>query len=171
MLLRLIVRLVVIKKPQWDDYTILLAVVGTVAYLIEILVGGANGMGTPVNTLTLSEKVIFMKMIFSIEVTYYIIVGLVKVSILFAYLRFGMCSQSVAPCWCRGLFYFMQLMNVGSPETIISTSLLLYHSIPIGFHDRLYHCNVDTVHSSQQAMGLRRNGKGHMFQTHRGLVL
>lgn len=100
MALRLLVRLFVIKNPQWDDYTILLAVAGTVAYLAEILVGGANGLGTPVSSLTLPESVTFMKAIFSIEVTYYIIVGLVKISILFAYLRFGMCSHDIAP-WCH----------------------------------------------------------------------
>lgn len=98
-LLRLIVRLFVIRNTQWDDYTILLAVVATVAYLAEILIAGANGLGVPVTSLPLAESVTFMKAIFSIELTYYIIAGLVKISICFAYLRFGICSQYIAP-WC-----------------------------------------------------------------------
>lgn len=97
MLLRLLIRIFVVRKPQWDDYTILMAVVFTLGYLAELLVGGAKGMGAPFQSLTISEMVTFMKVIFSVEVTYYVIVNLVKISILLAYLRFGMYSRHIAP--------------------------------------------------------------------------
>lgn len=95
--LRLFIRFFVVKKPQWDDYTILLAIVLTLGYMAELVIGGAKGMGTPFRSLTISEMVTFMKVVFSIEVTYYILVNLVKISILLAYLRFGMCSRHSAP--------------------------------------------------------------------------
>lgn len=97
MLLRLLIRIFVVKKPQWDDYTILMAVIVTFGYMAELLVSGTKGMGTPSHSLTISEMVAFMKVIFSIEVTYYVIVNIVKISILLAYLRFGMCSRHIAP--------------------------------------------------------------------------
>lgn len=88
-LLRLILRLFIIRSPGWDDLTIALAVVATFGYLAELIVAGPNGMDIPSTSLTTEKTAEFMKIVVSIEMTYYLIVGLVKISILFAYLRFG----------------------------------------------------------------------------------
>lgn len=90
MLVRLFIRFCVVRKPGWDDVAIVLAVVVTFGYLGELIIGGANGMGFPSTSLTLNKMEIFLKNVVAIEITYYVIVGLVKISILFVYLRFGM---------------------------------------------------------------------------------
>lgn len=96
MLLRLFIRFFVIRKPGWDDLTIVLAVVVTFGYLAQILIAGPNGFGVPTSSLTLDEMTRFMKGAVAVEITYYLIVGLVKISILFVYLRFGMHPYSMA---------------------------------------------------------------------------
>ena len=57
--------------------------------MAEILVGRNNGMGFPMGTLSLENMVNLMKITLAIQVTYYIAVAAIKISILLMYLRFG----------------------------------------------------------------------------------
>ncbi|KKA28161.1 hypothetical protein TD95_004284 [Thielaviopsis punctulata] len=89
MLIRLMIRCLVIRKPGWDDLTITAAYLAAVAYVIELYYGKANHIGFPMTTLTYENMVELMKITLAIEITYYITVSLIKISILLMYLRFG----------------------------------------------------------------------------------
>lgn len=94
--MRSLIRFILIRSPWWDDYTAILASIFTFGYLAELLVSGANGLGSPATTLTMDQMIAFLKVTLSVEITYYVIVGLVKTSILFTYLRFGMWDPVLA---------------------------------------------------------------------------
>lgn len=96
-ILRLILRFCLIQKPGWDDLTVALAVVATFGYLAEVIVSGPNGVVILSGTSTLEKMVDFIKILVSIEATYYLTVGLVKISILLAYLRFGELASRNVP--------------------------------------------------------------------------
>lgn len=89
-LLRTLVRSLIIRRPSYDDYLMLLALVFTIGYMVEILIGRANHVGFPASLLTVENKVKLLKDALAIEVTYWIILGFIKISILCMYLRFGM---------------------------------------------------------------------------------
>lgn len=72
-----------------DDYTIVVAVFLTIGYMLEIFLEKENRIGFPALTLTTDQMVNQLKVTLSIEVTYYCIVGFIKMSILYLYLRFG----------------------------------------------------------------------------------
>lgn len=57
--------------------------------MAEILFARNQGMGMPMGTLSLENMVNLMKITLAIQVTYYIAVASIKVSILLMYLRFG----------------------------------------------------------------------------------
>lgn len=90
--MRLIIRFFVIRRPSYDDYAIIVALVFIVGYMIEILVAKANHIGFPAATLTIDDKSSLLKDALAIEVTYHMIVGFIKISILCMYLRFGKLS-------------------------------------------------------------------------------
>lgn len=75
-----------------DDYTIIAALFFTIGYMLEILLEKANNIGFPASALTADMMLMQMKLTLTIEVTYYLIVGFIKVSIIYLYLRFGMLS-------------------------------------------------------------------------------
>lgn len=93
-LLRIAIRSFVIRKPGMDDYTIVVAVFLIIGYMLEILLGRENKIGFPASTLAMDEMTNQLKVTLSIEVTYYCIVGFIKMSILYLYLRFGKFVQS-----------------------------------------------------------------------------
>lgn len=72
-----------------DDYTILAALFFVIGYMLEILLLKENGIGFPSATLTTEMAVKSLKITLAIEATYYMIVGSIKVSIIYLYLRFG----------------------------------------------------------------------------------
>lgn len=76
-----------------DDYSILVALTFTIGYMLEILVLKANHMGFPSSTITEEMAVTQLKVTLAVEATYYMIVGAIKASIVYLYLRFGMFSQ------------------------------------------------------------------------------
>lgn len=88
-MVRAIIRFSLIRTPGWDDHTMLLAMVFTFGYLAQLIVSGENGLGSPAITLTMNQMLSFLKTVLAIEITYYLIVGSIKISILFTYLRFG----------------------------------------------------------------------------------
>lgn len=58
--------------------------------MIEVLVGKANHIGFPSATLSTENMVNLLKNTLAIQVTYYVCVSTIKISILCMYLRFGM---------------------------------------------------------------------------------
>lgn len=86
---RSLIRFVIVRKPGLDEYTILVALFFTVGYMIEILILRANHVGFPASTLTKDNMLGLLQTTLAIEVTYYLIVGFIKTSILCMYLRFG----------------------------------------------------------------------------------
>lgn len=88
-LVRSILRFLVITRPSYDDYTIILAQVFNIGCMVEVLVAKANHIGFPAATLTPRNMVSLLKIALALEVTYHTIVGFVKISILCLYLRFG----------------------------------------------------------------------------------
>lgn len=88
-LVRLIIRFIVIRNPGADDFTIILAILLTLGYLIVILIDRDNHVGFPATDLTTDEMLTQVKLTLAIEVIYYMIVGSIKTSILYMYLRFG----------------------------------------------------------------------------------
>lgn len=72
-----------------DDYTIIVALFFTIGYVFEILISKANHIGFPQSTLTTDMVLTLLKTTLAIEATYYMIVGSIKTSIVYLYLRFG----------------------------------------------------------------------------------
>lgn len=62
----------------------------TLGYMAEILVARSNGIGFAATTLGFDQMVSLLKVALAVEVVYTVIVALIKISILFMYLRFGM---------------------------------------------------------------------------------
>ncbi|KUI53466.1 hypothetical protein VP1G_00890 [Cytospora mali] len=89
-LVRFIIRFFMIHCPSYDDYAILVAVVFSIGYMVEILVAKENHIGFPASSLTLDNMFNLLKDALAIEVTYNITIGFVKVSILCMYLRFAL---------------------------------------------------------------------------------
>lgn len=102
-LLRSVVRFVMIRNPGMDDYTIIMALFFTIGYMLEIVLEKVYNIGFPASTLTTEMMLMQLKLTLSIEVTYYLIVGSIKVSIIYLYLRFGKAHPlSYILCVCRG---------------------------------------------------------------------
>lgn len=97
--MRSLIRFVIVRKPGYDEYTILVALFFTVGYMIEILILRANHVGFPASTLTTDNMLGILQTTLAVEVTYYLIVGFIKTSILCMYLRFGTLKPS-APEHC-----------------------------------------------------------------------
>ncbi|KAL5624295.1 hypothetical protein BROUX41_004355 [Berkeleyomyces rouxiae] len=62
---------------------------GIVAYMVQLFIGRSNHIGFPMETLSLDNMTTLMKVTLGIEVTYYLIVSFIKISILLMYLRFA----------------------------------------------------------------------------------
>lgn len=87
--MRVIIRAFVMRKPGMDDYTIVAAVCLTLGYTIEILLEKHHRIGFPASTLTTAQMQSQLKVTLSIQVTYPLVVGFIKTSIVYLYLRFG----------------------------------------------------------------------------------
>lgn len=87
---RSLIRFVIVRKPGYDEYTIIVALFFTIGYMIEILILRADHVGFPASTLTVDNMLGILQTTLAVEVTYYLIVGFIKTSILCMYLRFGM---------------------------------------------------------------------------------
>lgn len=96
-LMRIILRFFVIRNPGMDDYTIVIATFFTVGYMLEILLQKENKIGFPGSTLTMDQMVNQLKVTLAIEATYYLIVGFIKMSIIYLYLRFGTFGPPMRP--------------------------------------------------------------------------
>lgn len=94
--LRSVVRCFILRNFWWDDFTIIGAIVFTLAYLAEIIFLRSHGLGLVMSELTINDMIAFLKATLAVEVTYYMAVGLIKTSIVLLYLRFGMLRN--CPC-------------------------------------------------------------------------
>lgn len=65
--------------------------------MIELLILRGNHVGFPASTLTMDNMLGILQTTLAIEVTYYLIIGFVKTSILCTYLRFGMLNRFLDP--------------------------------------------------------------------------
>ncbi|KAL0936270.1 uncharacterized protein CTRU02_208485 [Colletotrichum truncatum] len=86
---RTFVRAVLIRKPGLDDYTMIVAMAFSLGYLVEVFVGKANHIGFSSDTLSIENMVSLLKNTLAIQVTYYVCVSTIKISILCMYLRFA----------------------------------------------------------------------------------
>ncbi|KAM7193121.1 hypothetical protein V8F33_007993 [Rhypophila sp. PSN 637] len=87
--LRCISRFILIRNPGPDDYLIILAMLLTIGYLINIFILRNNHIGFPIAYLTPENMVTFIKATLAIQVMYYVNICCIKTSILFTYLRFA----------------------------------------------------------------------------------
>ncbi|KAM7204710.1 hypothetical protein V8F20_003494 [Naviculisporaceae sp. PSN 640] len=87
--LRCISRFILIKNPGPDDYLIVLAMLLTIGYLVNIFILREHHIGFPIIYLTPDDMVIFIKATLAIQVMYYVNISCIKISILFTYLRFA----------------------------------------------------------------------------------
>ena len=62
----------------------------TIGYFIEIILTKMNNTAFPMATLSFDNMVKLLQLTLSIEITYYLIIWFVKVSIFVTYLPFGM---------------------------------------------------------------------------------
>ncbi|KAF2838202.1 hypothetical protein M501DRAFT_1011818 [Patellaria atrata CBS 101060] len=85
--LRIGTRLWLMRNVGSDDYMIIAAFIFTVGYLAEIIVGKHYGMGISGQFLNLDQMTANLKNTVAVEITYYIILYCIKVSILLLYLR------------------------------------------------------------------------------------
>ncbi|KAK7728889.1 hypothetical protein SLS53_009352 [Cytospora paraplurivora] len=92
---RSILRFFVIMRASYDDYTILVAQIFNIGCMVEVLVARANHIGFPAATLTINNMLSLLKVALALEVTYHIIVGFVKISILCLYLRFAIAGINI----------------------------------------------------------------------------
>ncbi|KAG6361205.1 hypothetical protein INS49_009429 [Diaporthe citri] len=101
---RSLIRFVIVRKPGYDEYTIIVALLFTIAYMIEILILRANHVGFPASTLTTDNMLGILRTTLAVEVTYYLIVGFIKTSILCMYLRFAV--SEIFRYLCYGTIVF-----------------------------------------------------------------
>lgn len=94
---RSLIRFVIVRKPGYDEYTIIVALFFTIGYMIELLILRGNHVGFPASTLTIDNMLGILQTTLAIEVTYYLIIGFIKTSILCTYLRFGMLNRFLDP--------------------------------------------------------------------------
>ncbi|CCF47187.1 integral membrane protein [Colletotrichum higginsianum] len=104
---RTFVRTVVIRKPGLDDYAMLVAMAFTLAYLAEIFMGKANHIGFPRDSLSMENMTNLLKITLAIEVSYYVCITAIKVSILCMYLRFAVTRSLNVLCICTIVFHLL----------------------------------------------------------------
>ncbi|KAF2845522.1 hypothetical protein T440DRAFT_407807 [Plenodomus tracheiphilus IPT5] len=86
-ILRTYTRALIIRSIGQDDYTMLLALLLVIGYLVAIFVDRANGMGLSGLVLTPRQMVVQVQTALAIEIIYYLAINAIKVSILLFYLR------------------------------------------------------------------------------------
>lgn len=94
---RSLIRFVIVRKPGYDEYTIIVALFFTIGYMIELLILRGNHVGFPASTLTMDNMLGILQTTLAIEITYYLIIGFIKTSILCTYLRFGKLNRFLDP--------------------------------------------------------------------------
>ncbi|KAI3394514.1 hypothetical protein diail_2603 [Diaporthe ilicicola] len=107
---RSLIRFFIIRKPGADEYAILVALLFTIGYMIEIMVARSDHIGFPASTLTIDNMLGLLQTTLAIEVTYYLIVGFIKTSILCMYLRFAV--SEVFRYLCYGTIIFQLVFTV-----------------------------------------------------------
>lgn len=102
-------------------------------------------MGFPMSTLTYDNMVTLMKVTLAIEVTYYIAVSLIKISILLMYMRFGKSNERLALFWI--------LLTACSGRQVVPALDHRDHHLPHYFLCRVYRCHYEPMHATQQVVG------------------
>ncbi|KAI1415433.1 hypothetical protein F5Y13DRAFT_187541 [Hypoxylon sp. FL1857] len=105
--IRVWLRFVILKKAGMDDYMAIGALIFTVGYLGVLYVAKANGMGTPMATLTPDEMEAILKTVFAIEIIYYSVLACVKSSIVFMYDRLAVSVTFKRVCLFTNILLFV----------------------------------------------------------------
>ncbi|OLN97091.1 hypothetical protein CCHL11_02148 [Colletotrichum chlorophyti] len=104
---RTFVRTVLIRKPGLDDYSMIFAMAFALGYLAEVFVGKANHIGFPSRNLSNDNMINLLKNTLAIQVTYYVCVSTIKISILCMYLRFAVSKTFHVLCVCTIVFHML----------------------------------------------------------------
>ncbi|KAI0477844.1 hypothetical protein GGR56DRAFT_429377 [Xylariaceae sp. FL0804] len=108
---RCIVRFVFISDPGMDDYMIIGALMGTGGFLATLYLGADEGLGHPMETLSLYQMEYILKLTWAIELLYYTVIVLIKCSIVFMYNRFAISENFRRLCLgtniLLGVFYII----------------------------------------------------------------
>ncbi|KAI1138602.1 hypothetical protein F5Y05DRAFT_413223 [Hypoxylon sp. FL0543] len=113
--IRVWLRFIVIKKAGMDDYMAIGALIFLLGYLAVLYIGKTNGMGLPMGVLTMDEMENLLKIVFVIEILYYIILTCVKSSIVFMYDRIAVSVTFKRVCLftnCLLLVFFIICVGV-----------------------------------------------------------
>lgn len=147
-LTRSTVRIIILRKPGWDDYTILAAMFFMCGYFAELLICRDNGIGMPAMSLSLDQIQNFIKATLAIQCTYYAAIAFIKISILCMYLRFAVTRTlrvlcigtiifhacffivciSVTLAQCQPIQKMWDIMGTGEGSCINSTALFYFTS-------------------------------------------
>ncbi|TDZ67526.1 hypothetical protein CTRI78_v002834 [Colletotrichum trifolii] len=106
-LARTFVRAILIRKPGFDDSTMIIAMLFSIAYLVEVFVGKANHIGFPSATLSNENMISLLKNTLAIQITYYVCVSTIKISILCMYLRFAVTRSFHVLCISTIVFHIL----------------------------------------------------------------
>ncbi|SPO00991.1 uncharacterized protein DNG_03740 [Cephalotrichum gorgonifer] len=99
-LARSVVRIGLMRKGGWDDYLMILAMICSAGYLAEVMVLRENKGGFSSAVLSLENMINLLKITLAIQLTYYVAIAAIKLSILAMYLRF-LASQTTRLI-CKG---------------------------------------------------------------------
>ncbi|KAF2001516.1 integral membrane protein [Amniculicola lignicola CBS 123094] len=108
--LRMYCRGILVHNIGKDDWMMLVAMFFTIGYLVEIYVLRDNGMGFSGLLLQLDQMLALIKTTLAVEITYYIIVYAIKVSILMFYLRIAVNKRFQLAC--NLTIYFLTVFMV-----------------------------------------------------------
>ncbi|KAH3917717.1 hypothetical protein HBH56_043970 [Parastagonospora nodorum] len=103
--LRVYTRAVILHNMGNDDYTMLIALLFTLAYLATIYILRANGMGFRGTQVTFEQATTTLQVTYAIEIIYYLCVNAIKVSILFFYLRIA--AEKTFERLCKATIYLL----------------------------------------------------------------
>ncbi|EPE04192.1 cfem domain-containing protein [Ophiostoma piceae UAMH 11346] len=123
--MRTVSRFYILRKPGIDDCLLLASAFLTVGFLVCLGVAVANHVGFPTAYLSADSITALSKDALAMQVLYYVNVCLIKVSILFTYLRFGVSLVFRRLCW--GTIAFHCLLCVACVLAIFLQSHPLSH--------------------------------------------
>ncbi|KAI1093871.1 hypothetical protein F5B19DRAFT_490911 [Rostrohypoxylon terebratum] len=120
--IRIWVRFFALKKSGLDDYMVIAALIFTIGYVVTVFIANDNRVGHPIELLTFEEMTSLLKLAWSIEIIYSLIMTCVKSSIIFMYDRFAISHTFRRTCIGTNIFmavlqviYLMVVINQCQP--------------------------------------------------------
>ncbi|RFU31307.1 hypothetical protein B7463_g4999, partial [Scytalidium lignicola] len=125
--LRTLGRCLIVRKMGWDDWLMLFGMILTFGYLFEVLYGIRFGIGLHDSNLDPKNYEPLLKIFFATEITYALIVVVIKLSILFFYLRLvsieGFFRTAVK------VTIYVLILSVVQAEIVTLTQCIPFHKI------------------------------------------